>query len=112
MSLRFGLKDTTIQKISAVLARYPQVEQARLYGSRAKGNYKNGSDIDMTLSGGEDLTMHVLYRIMEEIDGLLLPYTFDLSLFHNISDPGVIDHIRRVGVLFYEKAGEKSHTIS
>ncbi len=109
MSLRFGLKDSTIQKISAVLAHYPQVEQAILYGSRAKGNYKNGSDIDMTLRGSEDLTLHVLYRIMEEIDGLLLPYTFDLSLFHNISDPDVIDHIRRVGVLFYEKAGEKSH---
>lgn len=109
MSLRFGLKETTIQKITAVLARYPQVEQVILYGSRAKGNYKNGSDIDMTLCGGEDLTLHVLYRIMEEIDCLLLPYTFDLSLFHNISDPDVIDHIWRVGVLFYEKTGEKSH---
>ena len=109
MSLRFGLKDSTIQKISAVLARYPQVEQAILYGSRAKGNYKNGSDIDMTLRGGEDLTLHILYHIMEEIDSLLLPYTFDLSLFHNISDPDVIDHIRRIGVLFYEKPGEKSH---
>ena len=106
MSLHFGLRETTIQKISAVLARYPQVEQAVLYGSRAKGNYKNGSDIDMTLRCGEDLTMHVLYRIMEEIDGLLLPYKFDLSLFDNISDPDMIDHIRRVGVLFYEKAGD------
>jgi len=48
-------------------------------------------------------------HLMEEIDSLLLPYTFDLSLFHNISDPDVIDHIRRVGVIFYEKAGEKSH---
>ena len=55
------------------------------------------------------MRLHVLYRIMEEIDGLLLPYTFDLSLFHNISDPDVIDHIRRVCVLFYEKPGEKSH---
>ncbi len=54
------------------------------------------------------LTLNILYRFMEEIDGLLLPYTFDLSLFHNISDPDVIDHIRRVGVLFYEKAGERS----
>lgn len=55
------------------------------------------------------MSLHVLYRIMEEIDGLLLPHTFDLSLFHNISAPDVIDHIRRVGVLFYVKAGEKSH---
>lgn len=55
------------------------------------------------------MSLHVLYRIMEEIDGLLLPYSFDLSLFHNISDQGVIDHIKRVGVLFYEKVGDKGH---
>jgi predicted nucleotidyltransferase len=43
MTLRFGLKESVIHKINAVLARYPQVEKAILYGSRAKGNYKNGS---------------------------------------------------------------------
>ena len=40
---------------------------------------------------------------MDDIDDLLLPYTFDLSIFQHISDPDVIDHIRRVGVVFYEK---------
>jgi nucleotidyltransferase substrate binding protein (TIGR01987 family) len=48
-----------IHKITGVLARYPQVEQTVLYGSRAKGNYKNGSDIDMTLSGGKDLNLNI-----------------------------------------------------
>ena len=103
MTLRFGLKDTTIQKICAVLARYPQVQRAILYGSRAKGNYKNGSDIDLTLSGGADLTLHVLYKIMDELDDLLLPYTIDLSIYANIGDPDVIAHIQRGGATFYEK---------
>ena len=103
MTLRFGLKEATLQKIGAVLARYPQVEKAVLYGSRAKGNYKNGSDIDLTLCGGADLTLHVLYRISDELDDLLLPYTIDLSIFQDISDPDVIAHIRRVGISFYEK---------
>ncbi|MFN3531081.1 MAG: nucleotidyltransferase domain-containing protein [Candidatus Brocadia sp.] len=107
--MRFGLKETTIQKICAVLAHYPQVEKAVLYGSRAKGNYKNGSDIDLTLLGGEDLNMDVLYRIMGEIDDLLLPYTIDLSIFRQISDPDVIDHIQRVGKVFYMKDTKKSH---
>ena len=102
--MKYGLKNSTIQKICGVFARYPQVEKAVLYGSRAKGNYKNGSDIDLTLCGGADLTLKVLYKIMEEIDDLLLPYTIDLSLFDNISDPDVIEHIQRVGVTFYEKA--------
>ena len=103
MTLRFGLKESSVHKICIVLRRYPQVEKAILYGSRAKGNYKNGSDIDLTLRGGADLTLNVLYKIMDEIDDLLLPYTIDLSIFNNIGDPDMIEHIQRVGVTFYEK---------
>lgn len=101
--MKFGLKETTIKKICDVFARYPQVEKAVLYGSRAKGSYKNGSDIDLTLLGGDGLTLKMLFRIMEEIDDLLLPYTIDLSIFQQISDPDVVKHIERVGVTFYEK---------
>jgi predicted nucleotidyltransferase len=104
MTLRFGLKETTIQKICGVLAHYPQVDKAILYGSRAKGNHKTGSDIDLTLFGGEDLTLEILYLIMAEIDDLLLPYTIDLSIFSDINDSDVIEHIQRVGVVFYEKS--------
>ncbi len=103
MMSRFGLPETTIQKISAVLARHPQVKQAILYGSRAKGNYKHGSDIDLTLRGEADLNLRVLYQIVDELDDLLLPYTIDLSLYNHIADPDVIAHIQRVGVTFYEK---------
>jgi len=102
--MNFGLPDKAIKQIQSVLARYPQVKKSVLYGSRAKGNYKKGSDIDMTLKGEEDLTLNVLYRIMDEIDDLLLPYTFDLSIFRHINDPDVLEHIQRVGVTFYSKA--------
>ncbi|NOZ51413.1 MAG: nucleotidyltransferase domain-containing protein [Chloroflexi bacterium] len=102
--MKYGLPSSTIQKICAVLSRYPQVEKATLYGSRAKGNYKNGSDIDLTLHGGPDLTLKVVYRILDDLDELLLPYTIDLSIFNDISDPDVIEHIERVGVMFYQKA--------
>lgn len=103
MSLRFGLKENTIHKICAVLSHYPQVDKAILYGSRAKGNYKNGSDIDLTLRSGKDLTLNMMLKIMDELDDLLLPYTIDLSIFDHISDPDVIEHIQRVGVTFYER---------
>ena len=99
---RFGLPVTTVQKICGVLARHPQVEQAVLYGSRAKGNFKNGSDIDLTLQGS-GLVHHDLPKVMDELDDLLLPYTIDLSLFASLTHPELIDHIRRVGVVFYEK---------
>ncbi len=106
MTPRFGLKEATIQKIHTVFARFPQIEKGVLYGSRAMGNHKNGSDIDLTLEGGPDLTQQVLYKVMTDLDDLLLPYTIDLSLFNNIGDPDVVDHIRRVGLVFYEKQEE------
>ncbi len=107
MTLRFGLKETTIEKICGVFAKYPQVDKAVIYGSRAKGNYKNGSDIDLTLYGGEELTLKILYKILAEIDDLLLPYTVDLSIFLDLCNPDFIDHIQRVGVVFYEKQKTK-----
>jgi len=100
--MKYGLKDSTIQKIQSVLALYPQVEKAILYGSRAMGNYKNGSDIDLTLCGA-GLTMKVLYRIMDELDDLLLPYMIDLSILEDIGDAGLRDHIQRVGLTFYAR---------
>lgn len=104
MTLRFGLKETVIQRICSVLSRYPQVEKAILYGSRAKGNYKNGSDIDLTLLGGADLSLNEIFNILDDLDELLLPYTIDLSIFKDIDDPDVIEHIQRVGVIFYDKS--------
>lgn len=105
--MKFGLKETTIQKICGVFADYPQVEKAVIYGSRAKGNYKNGSDIDLTLYGGKDLTLNILSKMLREIDDLLFPYTIDLSIFHNLSDPDFIEHIQRVGMVFYQREPRK-----
>ncbi len=101
--MKYGLPQSTVQKICAVLGGYPQVDKAILYGSRAKGNYRSGSDIDLTLHGGVDLTLNVIVRILNDLDDLLLPYTIDLSIFDDISDPDVVEHIERVGVTFYQK---------
>ncbi len=110
--MKYGLPNIAIQKIRAVLNCYPQVDQAILYGSRAKGNYKNGSDIDLTLHGGADLTLNVLYKILADLDDLLLPYTIDLSILNDIGDPDMIEHIQRVGVTFYEKAEAVSEPVA
>lgn len=100
--MRFGLKEETIRAIQGVLAKHPQVETAILYGSRAKGNYRPGSDIDLTLKG-EELTLDVIHRIGWEIDDLLLPYLFDISVYAQIDNPDLIGHIDQVGVTFYQK---------
>lgn len=98
--MQFSLKPDTISRINGVLAAHPEVEQAVLYGSRAKGTYRAGSDIDLCLKG-ETITLTQLLGIENELDDLLLPYKIDLALHHALDNPELIDHIRRVGVVFY-----------
>jgi uncharacterized protein len=102
MNAAHGLNEQTVEKIRAVLAGFPEVEKAVIYGSRAKGNFKPGSDIDLTVFG-DRLNEQLHSRIYWALDDLLLPYTIDLSLFASLTDPELIDHIRRVGIILYEK---------
>lgn len=101
--MNHGLPNSTLERIQSVLARYQEVEKALLYGSRAKGNYRPGSDIDLTLCGDE-MNHSLLTRIVNDLDDLLLPYQIDLSLMSSLSHPPLLDHIRRVGVVLYEKS--------
>jgi uncharacterized protein len=96
---RFGLTEQTISSLRSIFLAQPKIEEVILYGSRAKGNYHAGSDIDITLKG-ESLEFGDLLKIENLIDDLLLPYKVDLSLFHKIENPDFIDHINRVGVPF------------
>ena len=100
--MKHGLPDEVVAQIRTVFSHFPDVEKVLLYGSRAKGNFKPGSDIDLTLMGS-DLDQKILARIDDELDELLLPYRFDLSIFSKITHTDLIEHIRRVGVVFYEK---------
>lgn len=101
LSTNCGLSEATITKIISVFVAYPQLSKVVLYGSRAKGNYRTGSDIDLTLFG-EALSDTQLGGIAGQIDDLLLPYTFDISLFKQIDNADLIEHINRVGIVFYE----------
>lgn len=98
----FGLSDEIVNQIKAVFSKYNQIDQVLIYGSRAKGNYLPFSDIDFTLLGyGIDLT--ILFKIEQDLDDLLLPYKFDISIFSKISDTEFINHINRIGQIFYKK---------
>jgi len=97
-----GLSEKDTDKIKSVLAGHPEIGKAILYGSRAKGNYKPASDIDITLVG-ENLDLNMLQLIEEQLEDLLLPYKFDISILHQIKNPGLLDHIERVGLVFWER---------
>ncbi len=101
--MNHGLSPATVDRIQGVLTRYPEVEKALLYGSRAKGTHRPGSDIDLTLCGS-GLNHTILTRIDNEMDDLLLPYQIDLSLMSSLKHQALLDHIGRVGAVLYERA--------
>ena len=103
----FGLTQSQIDAIGQVCARHPFVEELVIYGSRAKGNYKPGSDIDLTIIGS-GIEYSERLKIESELDDLLLPYKIDLSVFNEIGDPDLIDHIQRVGKIFWGATAEKN----
>lgn len=99
-----GLPATTLDRLRALLSDHPRVEQAILYGSRAKGTYRPGSDIDLTLIGA-DLTYRDLAELAARFDESPLPYRVDLSLLAEIDNPDLIEHITRVGRVIYRRVG-------
>ncbi len=98
----YGLTVENIELIESILYHYPQVDKAILYGSRAMGTFKNGSDIDLTLKG-HNLDLDFLARLSNEFDDTDLPYIFDLSIYDHIKNDDLLNHIQRVGIVFYTK---------
>ena len=98
--MKFGLKESDIELIKSVFSKYLEVEKVVIYGSRAKGNFKEASDIDLTLFG-DKLNLTIQQKIENDLDDLMLPYFFDISIFSQISNPDLIEHIELVGISFY-----------
>lgn len=98
----YGLPHHVINALTHIFMTHPNVESAILYGSRAKGNFRLGSDIDLSLIGLK-LSLSELFDIEHQIDDLLLPWKVDLSIYHKIESEDLIDHIKRVGICLYEK---------
>lgn len=91
-----------IASIRAVFPKYQQVEEVLIYGSRALGNFKTASDIDLTLKG-KDIDLSLQTKIEFDLDDLMLPYKFDISIYDKITNPEFLDHINRVGKEIYKR---------
>ena len=98
----FGLQLNDIEKIKAVFEQYDSINEVILYGSRAKGNYKKGSDIDLTIDDNY-LSFNHLIELETKLDDLLLPYKIDLSQKKHIANIDLLEHIDRIGKVFYKK---------
>lgn len=99
----FGLPQENINAINDIFTQYASINQVIIYGSRAKGTYKSSSDIDLTIEE-DKLPFSEFLEIENKLDDLLLPYKIDLSQKRKIANVDLLDHINRVGKLFYKKS--------
>lgn len=98
----FGLSEKTTNILTEFFQKFPEIEEVKIYGSRAKGNYKKGSDLDFALFG--DINFRLLSKISGELDELPTPYKFDVTDYNTITNENLKDHIDRIGKIFYKRA--------
>jgi len=104
-NLPYGLPPYVIEQLRELFRGWPQIRRVTLYGSRAKGNYRNGSDIDLCVEA-EDFGIADLLQLDGEIDDLLLPWKVEIALRHQIDNPDLLAHIDRVGIPIYTAVRE------
>ena len=107
----YGLSDKEFDEMTAIFGKCKNLEKVILYGSRAKGNYKKFSDVDITLEG-DNLTLADLFQIQDLLYESDLPYMCDVSIFSRITNPSLIDHIRRRGIVIWEGNDFKTKRLS
>jgi uncharacterized protein len=103
LSLRFGLSQKAMDTLIAAISKHTAIDRAIVYGSRAKGNFREGSDIDLTLDAPK-LSKQELSNLWHELDDSNLPYRVDLSRLQDIQNPDLLDHINRVGAVLYTRS--------
>ncbi|MBN2089227.1 nucleotidyltransferase domain-containing protein [candidate division KSB1 bacterium] len=101
--MKFGLKSADLKLLTTIIRAFPEVDQAIIFGSRAMGNYKNGSDVDIALKGetiSHEIVTQINYQLNEELP---LPYFFDVVHFESIENQDLINHINQYGQIFFNR---------
>ena len=101
--MKYGLSDRTLDTLYSIFRKYPGIKQVVLYGSRAKGNYRNGSDIDLSLKTDDTFVRTDLLHIAGDFDDSDMPYFVDVSIYGKLSNQELKAHIDRVGEILYDK---------
>ncbi len=97
----FGLYPNSYKEIISILEKHESIEKVVIYGSRAKGNYREGSDIDFTLFG--TIECDELIQLKNEFEESYIPYLFDISIYKDLQSESLKEHIDRVGKIFYKR---------
>lgn len=100
----YGLSNECLERILDSIRQIEAIDQVILYGSRAKGTFRMGSDINLTLRGKDLNLQNSVYPLMELLEELLLPYSFDISIYDSLSNEALLEHINRVGIVLFERS--------
>jgi predicted nucleotidyltransferase len=96
----FGIYPESYNEIQSILERFSSIKEVVIYGSRAKGNFREGSDIDLTVLGDPD--EEDINKLWHDLDESYIPYKFDISIFKKLKSDELKEHIKRVGKTFYK----------
>jgi predicted nucleotidyltransferase len=99
---QYGIPESDLDALLSELKKNIKIKEIILFGSRAKGTFSNGSDIDIALKG-INLKLKDILDLTLEIEKLLLPYKLDLVIFHRINEPALVDHIKRIGIVLFKR---------
>lgn len=100
--VQYGLSELQFERIVDVYTNHKEIDEVILYGSRAKGTQKTYSDIDISIVGN-NLNLSLLNKIEIELDDLMLPFKFDVSIYKNLENKELLEHIKRIGKVIYKK---------
>lgn len=97
----FGIYSNSFAVLQKIFSNHPNVSEVKIYGSRAKGNYREGSDIDLAIM--DKLEYSELHSIINEIEESIIPYLVDISIYRSLNSESLKEHIDRVGKVFYQR---------
>ena len=99
----FGLLDRDLKYIIKALEQHDEIEKAVIFGSRAMGNYKKGSDVDIAIVG-ENVSSSIIYKLEDCLNEVYpLPYFFDIIQYNKLTNENLIKHIDTQGKIIYTK---------
>src|SRR5690606_34756608 len=101
-NMRFGLPEDIITKLNEVFEVNAKVDKALIFGSRAKGNYRSDSDIDIAIKGA-DITLDDILKMQVEFEEKGIKYKIDLVDYHTVKEEALIEHVDRVGIEMYRR---------
>ena len=102
---KYGLSERDIETIRGILMKYPEVLTVNIFGSRALGNYKQGSDVDLAILN-EGVDHQTIARIKGDFEESSLPYRVDIVSYLGLDNAKLKDHIDRVGALLYKTGAD------